>query len=54
MSNHPFEPLTLGTLVLPNRLMLAPVKTALGGPTVERRPGTLTTTAGALPAVRGW
>jgi len=32
MPNLPFEPLTLGTLVLPNRLMLAPVKTALGGP----------------------
>lgn len=32
MANHPFEPLVIGSIQVPNRLMLAPVKTALGGP----------------------
>ena len=32
MSTEVFEPLSLGPAVLPNRLVLAPVKTALGGP----------------------
>ena len=32
MANQPFEPLAIGSLELTNRLMLAPVKTALGGP----------------------
>ncbi|MFW5738902.1 MAG: FAD-dependent oxidoreductase [Myxococcota bacterium] len=32
MTIHPFEPLRWKTLELDNRLMLAPVKTALGGP----------------------
>ena len=32
MSTNVFEPLSLGPAALPNRLVLAPVKTALGGP----------------------
>lgn len=32
MSNKPFEPLLIGHILIPNRLVLAPVKTALGAP----------------------
>ncbi len=38
MSNQTFEPFPLGSLTLPNRLMLAPVKTALGKPDGKATP----------------